>query len=80
MENPVHGMSDLFNQLGLPSDKAAIEGFIEAHSPLAPDTLLSDAPFWTPAQAAFLSEEVLEDGDWAEVVDELNAELRAPGS
>ena len=38
---------------------------------------LADAPCWTPAQAAFLREEILEDADWAEVVDQLDARLRA---
>ena len=36
---------------------------------------LSEAAFWTPAQAAFLREEILNDADWAEVIDQLNAEL-----
>lgn len=80
MEPPVHSMNGLFDQLGLPSDGAAIEGFIEAHSPLASDIDLADAPFWTPAQSAFLREEIAEDADWAEVVDELNARLRAGAS
>jgi hypothetical protein len=76
----MHSMSNLFDQLGLPSDQAAIESFIETHSPLAPGVLLSEAPFWTPAQASFLREEIIEDADWAEVVDELNAELRVRGT
>lgn len=80
METPMHNMSSLFDQLGLPSDTEAIERFIETHGPLAPGILLADAPFWTSAQASFLREEIVEDADWAEVVDELNARLRASGS
>lgn len=80
METPIHSMSTLFDQLGLPSDSAAIEGFIEAHGPLPPGLALSDAPFWTSAQATFLREEIFEDADWAEVVDELNAQLHARSS
>ena len=38
---------------------------------------LADAPFWSIAQASFLREEWLEDGDWAEVVDDLNVRLHA---
>ena len=38
---------------------------------------LHEAAFWTPAQADFLREEILEDADWAEAVDELNVRLRA---
>lgn len=77
MDSPFHTMNDLFAQLGLPSDQASIDHFITTHRPLTAGVLLSEAPFWTPAQAAFLSEELLEDADWAEVIDELNAELHA---
>jgi hypothetical protein len=69
-------MSGLFDQLGLPSDGVAIESFIATHSPLPSDVVLSEATFWTSAQATFLREEIVEDADWAEVVDELNARLR----
>jgi len=37
---------------------------------------IADAPFWTPAQAAFLREKLNEDADWAELVDQLSAALR----
>lgn len=75
MEAPTHNLGNLFAQLGLPSDEAAIEHFIKTHSPLATGTALPDAPFWTPAQSAFLREEILKDADWAEVIDQLNAKL-----
>ncbi|MDD2161881.1 DUF2789 domain-containing protein [Pseudomonas sp. MIL19] len=71
-----HDLASLFKQLGLPNDDAAIERFIEQHSPLAEDCKLADAPFWDNAQAAFLREEIGEDADWAEVVDQLNLMLR----
>ena len=77
MNSPFHTMSDLFAQLGLPADQAAVDQFIATHRSLAAGVLLSEAPFWTPAQASFLSEALLEDADWAEVIDELNAELHA---
>ena len=78
MEMSHHRFSDLFAQLGLRSDPASIQAFIGDHAPLAPGVLLADAPFWTAAQATLLREELLEDADWAEVVDQLNAALRAP--
>jgi Protein of unknown function (DUF2789) len=78
MDKPIHYFSELFEQLGLPADEQAIGQFIAAHSPLPPSIDLSDAPFWTPAQASFLKEEKLEDADWAELVDQLNLALRAP--
>ena len=78
METPMHTMNNLFAQLGLPSDAAEIERFIKVHSPLVESICLSEAAFWTPAQASFLREEILDDADWAEVIDELNTALRAP--
>lgn len=77
MELPLHSMGNLFAQLGLPSDEAAIEGFIAAHGHLAQGVPLASAPFWSPAQARFLREEILEDADWAEVIDQLNVRLRS---
>lgn len=77
MEASIHTLNNLFAQLGLSADQGAIEHFIKTHRPLATDILLSDAAFWTPAQAAFLREEILNDADWAEVIDQLNAELHA---
>lgn len=75
METPLHSMRNLFAQLGLASDQASIDEFIARHSPLPENMKLADAPFWTPSQAAFLREEILEDADWAEIVDQLNASL-----
>ena len=76
MQKPTHSLPSLFKQLGLPSIPEDIEKFVTTHSPLKPDLKLEDAFFWTPAQAAFLREEHLEDADWAEVVDQLNLMLR----
>lgn len=77
METPIHSLASLFKQLGLEHEPAAIEAFIRHHSPLSERYELADAPFWSPAQAAFLREEILEDADWAEIVDQLNLQLRA---
>ncbi|WP_078118394.1 DUF2789 domain-containing protein [Thiosocius teredinicola] len=77
METINHDMTNLFAQLGLPSDRASIAEFIEAHGPLPQSMPLADAPFWNPAQAAFLREELREDADWAPVIDNLNANLHA---
>ena len=77
MDQPVHSRSQLFLQLGLPSETRAIDEFIAAHSPLPDAVPLHRAPFWTASQAAFLREEILEDADWAEVIDSLDAALRA---
>jgi hypothetical protein len=68
-------MSKLFAQLGLPADEPAIEDFIAKHRPLGNDVALYRAPFWNPSQRAFLKEEIIEDADWAGVIDELNGRL-----
>ncbi len=77
MEKSFHRFTELFAQLGLPMDEAGIREFLKTNSPLAPQVLLADAPFWTSAQAALLREELQEDADWAEVVDRLNVALRS---
>lgn len=74
MEQHRHDLPDLFAQLGLPNDPAAIATFIAGHR-LADDVKLANAPFWSPTQSAFLAEGLQADADWAEVIDELNAEL-----
>ena len=76
MDAPTHDLSSLFKQLGLDDDPASIDAFVKAHAPLADDTELADASFWSASQAAFLREEIREDADWAEVVDQLNLMLR----
>jgi hypothetical protein len=77
MEASLHSLNHLFAQLGLPNSDAEIEQFIHTHRQLAVTISLADAPYWTPAQAAFLREEILKDADWAEVIDQLNARLHA---
>ncbi len=76
MDTTPHNLSTLFEQLGLPSDTVAIENFIRGHRPLDLNTPLQQAPWWTPAQAEFLTLAIEEDSDWAERVDELDALLR----
>lgn len=75
MNAQIHTMSNLFAQLGLPADEAAIEDFIARHRPLDNDIALYRAPFWSASQRAFLKEEIIEDADWAGVIDELNSRL-----
>lgn len=75
MEPSIHTLNHLFAQLGLPHQDADIEAFIQTHSHLAGYISLAEAPYWTPAQASFLREEILKDADWAEVIDQLNARL-----
>ena len=71
-----HGMTDLFQQLGLPDSKSAIRAFIDSNRPLAAETHLVDAAFWTDSQAAFMREMLKADSDWAVAIDQLDAALR----
>jgi hypothetical protein len=75
MDANLHTMSNLFTQLGLPADSSAIEEFISCHRPLGNEVALYRASFWTDAQRTFLKEEIIEDADWAGVIDELNSRL-----
>lgn len=76
MESGIHKLPDLFCQLGLPDDPASIDAFIAAHRSLAPDVALADATFWNASQRDFIRQEIIEDADWAELVDQLDASLR----
>ncbi len=78
MNPSFHRLPELFAQLGLPNDELGIARFLNIHARLAPHVKLADAPFWSPSQAALLREELLEDADWAEVVDQLDVALRKP--
>jgi hypothetical protein len=76
MDLSTSNMTNLFQQLGLPSEPADIAQFVAQHRPLPDAMLMADAPFWTPAQAQFLREQIQADADWAEVVDQLSVMLR----
>lgn len=76
MEQGFHPFHELFEQLGLDHGPMAIDEFLRKHAPLSPELMLPDAPFWNPAQAAFLRDALSTDSDWAGVVDALNAALR----
>jgi len=69
-------LETLFEQLGLDGSEEGMERFVAEHRPLVADVDLADAPFWSPAQAGFLSEAIAQDGAWALPVGELDALLR----
>jgi len=79
IEASTHNMSNLFSQLGLPNDPDSIQAFFATHGKLDSNVLITEASFWTAAQATFLKEEILMDADWAAVIDELNVALHANG-
>ncbi len=68
-------MHDLFAQLGLDHDEEAVQAFISRHRPLPEQLPLHQAPFWTPAQARFLEEQIKADAEWAPAIDQLNLSL-----
>ena len=75
MDMSQHNMENLFMQMGLESNEEAIEDFMADHT-LQEDEKLEDASFWSASQAAFIKECLASDSDWAEVVDQLNVQLR----
>ncbi len=76
MENINHTFTELFKQLGLPSDAVSIDTFLKLRCPLASSTRVEDAPFWSLSQHHFLNEQLTNDADWAELIDQLNLALR----
>lgn len=75
MDANLHTMSNLFTQLGRPSDPASIDEFISRHRALGNEIALDRAPIWTDAQRTFPKEEIIEDADWTGVIDELDSRL-----
>ncbi|MDX1695852.1 MAG: DUF2789 family protein [Ketobacteraceae bacterium] len=75
MEAEVHKMSDLFDQLGLPSDQDSIEAFISQHQTETNNKAIDELDIWNASQAEFLKQARAEDAGWAEIVDELSARL-----
>lgn len=71
MRGNVNTISDLFKQLGLPSDPAAIEAFIALHEGACTHCALPHASIWTESQRAFLTQAVADDSDWALPAEEL---------
>ncbi|MCL1042027.1 DUF2789 domain-containing protein [Shewanella marisflavi] len=69
-------LAALFDQLGLSSNPDAIEEFLKQHS-IAQGVHIAQAPFWNTAQRHFLAEALAEDAQWTEVIDHLDAQLRA---
>ncbi|MGQ7845557.1 DUF2789 family protein [Granulosicoccus sp. 3-233] len=69
-------LETLMEQLGLPSDDAALQRFVEEHGPLPSAVRLEEAPFWNTSQSIFLQEAIAQDAMWAPAVDQLDALLR----
>jgi hypothetical protein len=63
-------LEELFEQLGLSSQKIHMERFIERHQ-LKPGSILENAIYWDPEQKAFLIEAKADDSEWSEVVDQM---------
>ncbi|WP_286239657.1 DUF2789 domain-containing protein [Neptuniibacter halophilus] len=71
-----HSFSTLFQQLGLPNSEKEINQFITTHRLYSNQIKLADASFWSPSQSDFLREAIDQDSEWAELVDELDTQLR----
>lgn len=78
MAHAIHYFGDLFAQLGLPNNDLDIKRFLATHASMTNGVRLPDAPYWTPSQAAFLRESLLQDSDWSGLVDQLSKALQGP--
>lgn len=69
------GILELFAELGLACDYAAIADFVQQH-PLAAGVPLVEASFWTPTQREFLLTSARDESGWGSVVLQLDNLLR----
>jgi hypothetical protein len=76
MDTSSHTMAALFAQLGLPNSEIAMDNFMQ-NMHLPAEVPLASAAFWNTGQAQFIREAISQDADWADVVDHLDAQLRA---
>ena len=74
MDDTEPRMSNLFLQLGLDADDAAIADFIRTHQ-LDAGLHIADAPYWSDGQRQFLAEQLKIDAKWSTIVDQLNESL-----
>jgi len=63
-------LEELFEQLGLSSQKIHMDRYIERHQ-LKPGSVLAEAIYWAPDQKAFLIEAKEANSEWSEAVDPL---------
>jgi hypothetical protein len=75
MDTSNHTIQVLFAQLGLANSDIAIENFVQ-NNHLPSEIPLENAAFWSAGQAQFIRESIVQDADWAEAVDHLDAMLR----
>lgn len=77
MDRSNHTLPCLFAQLGLKNNELDINNFISKHKGIPSEIILSNAEFWSSSQASFLSQAIVDDSDWSEVVDSLDNLLRS---
>lgn len=76
MHEPAYTLNTLFAQMGLNDSDEAIDSFVRNHAPIPKEIPIYEATFWTSSQSALLKESLKSDSDWAEVVDQLDVQLR----
>lgn len=75
MDTFKHDLPNLFAQLGLDNSSEAIDQFVTENK-LTPKVLITEAEFWSAAQANFINDCIAEDSEWSEVIDQLDVMLR----
>ncbi|WP_340677649.1 DUF2789 family protein [Paraglaciecola sp.] len=76
MEQYHTALSDLFAQLGLSSDQQSMSEFVQKNAGLPAEIKIENADIWTKQQGDFLRTALVEDAEWAELIDQLNVLLR----
>lgn len=76
MDTSNHNMQGLFAQLGLDDTRSGIYHFVKLHKIKEDDVTIAEADFWTPSQSSFIADSLAQDGDWSEIIDQLDAMLR----
>ncbi len=76
MDRSNHNMQGLFAQLGLDDTRSGIYHFVKLHKIKEADVSIVEAEFWNASQSSFLADSLAEDGDWSEIIDQLDAMLR----
>jgi hypothetical protein len=61
--------------VGRPKEEGDVREFVAELGSMPDGVLLANAAFRSASQSRFLRHEILEDADWAQVIDELNLML-----
>ena len=76
MEPFRHTMNDLYQQLGVGTQEAAIAAFIQSHQLAKTSKPVQYADCFTQHQQAFMQQAYEQDADWVALIEQLDVLLR----